>query len=198
MARKSTTKSTVDTIAATAENAVAVDAVDTVDEKEIVKKKTTKASAKKRIVESIEDSEEIEVVSLVPNVSYKDVKTNDIFEWEEVGHIEYMTFETLKTMWRNHKGYFRNMLLKPDDERVISKFGLNSIYEKYEFLMDESNYTRDKISELCDAISSTPNGVKFTICNKVKSLVVSGGIVDIVVIKTLEKHLNLDLTSFLN
>ena len=90
------------------------------------------------------------------------------------------------------------MLLKPNDNRVIMKFGLKSVYEKYEFLMNESNYTRKNVEALCDAIAASPNGLKYTICNKVKSLVVSGGIADIVVIKALEKHLNLDLTSFLD
>lgn len=200
MARKST-KSTVETNAAITENVIAAnDKTVEKKENEIVKETTTKATAtvKTESVEPLMDSDEIEVVSLVPNVSYKDSKTNDIFEWEEDGHSEFMTFETLKNMWRNHKGYFKDMLLKPNDSRVIAKFGLKNVYEKYEFLMNESNYTRKNINALCEAITASPNGLKYTICNKVKSLVVSGGIADIVVIKSLEKQLNLDLTSFLD
>lgn len=186
MARKSTAKSAVNYSAAV--TSVAAADIEPAECNKVVNKRNT---------ETLEDWEEIEVESLVPNVSYKDSRTNDIFEWEEIGHVEYMTVGTLKNMWRNNKGYFRHMLLKPNDDRIISQFGLFSTYEKYDFLMDEVNYNRQNIDLLCDAISSTPNGLKYTIYNKVKSLVLSGTVSDIIVIRALEKHLNLDLTSFL-
>ena len=81
------------------------DVVDTVEEMNEEKTKIAKKSVKE---EPLEDSDEIEVVSLVPNVSYKDSKTLDMYEWHEVGHSEPMTFEILKNMWRNDKGYFKN------------------------------------------------------------------------------------------
>lgn len=168
------------------------DVVTEMNEKEV---KTTKKSVN---VEPLQDSDEIEVVSLVPNVSYKDSKTLDMYEWNEVGHHEPMTFETLKNMWRNDKGYFKNLWLKPMDDRVINKFGLTKTFEKYEYLMDGSNYTRKNINAICDAIKGTPNGLKFSICNKVKSLVISGELVDVFVIRELEKRLNIDLLVFLD
>lgn len=158
---------------------------------------STKKTTKEIMVEPLQDSDEIDVVSTIPNVSYKDSKTNDMYEWEEVGHVEPMTFETLKNMWRNNKGYFRNMWLKPLDERVIKQFGLTSTFEKYEYLMDESNYTRAKISEICEAISSAPNGMKFSVCSRVKALVCDGKITDYAVIKALEKELNMELSSLI-
>ena len=190
MARKSTDKSVVDT--ATVDSTVA--SVTTESNSVDVNIKTKRAT---RNIEPLEDYEEIDVVSIVPHVSYKDSKTGDMYEWDEVGHVEPMTFETLKNLWRNHKGYFRNMLLKPNDERVINKFGLTSVFEKYEFLMNESNYTRTNINNICKTISSAPNGLKRAVCDKVRDLVANGKIADVSVIKTLEKHLNLDLISFL-
>ena len=160
--------------------------------------KETKTTKKSVNVEPLEDSDEIEVVSLIPNVSYKDSKTLDMYEWNEVGHTEYMTFDTLKNLWRNNKGYFKNLWLKPMDDRVISKFGLTKTFEKYEYLMEGSNYTRKNINTICDAIKETPNGLKFSICNKVKSLVVNGELVDVFVIRELEKRLNIDLLVFLD
>lgn len=148
--------------------------------------------------EPLMDSDEIEVESLVPNVSYKDSKTGDMYEWDEVGHTEPMTFETLKNMWRNHKGYFRDMCLRPNDDRVINKFGLTKTFEKYEFLMDESNYNRKNIDKLRETISNTPNGLKYAIVNRIKDMVATGKLVDIKVIRELEKHFDLDLISFLN
>ena len=174
------------------EDAVDVEMVEEMNEETI---KTTKKSIK---TEPLEDSDEIEVISLVPNVTYKDSKTLDMYEWHEVGHIEYMTFDTLKNLWRNHKGYFNNLWLKPMDDRVINKFGLTKKFEQYEYLMDGSNYTKKNISAICDAIKTTPNGLKFAICTKVKNLVVGGELTDIFVIRELEKRLQIDLIGFLN
>ena len=176
----------------TAENIVDVNVVEEMNEE------TTKTTKKSIKVQPLEDSDEIEVISLVPNVSYKDSKTLDIYEWQEAGHIEYMTFDTLKNMWRNYKGYFKNLWLKPMDDRVISKFGLSSTFEKYEYLMDGSNYTKKNVGAICDAIKKTPNGLKFAICNKVKNLVISGELTDVFVIRELEKRLQIYLIGFLN
>lgn len=174
------------------EDIIHVNAADEMNEE------TTKTTKKSIKVQPLEDSDEIEVISLVPNVSYKDSKTLDMYEWQEVGHVEYMTFDTLKNLWRNNKGYFNNLWLKPNDDRVINKFGLTKKFEKYEYLMDGSNYTRKNIDAVCDAIKATPNGLKFAICSKVKNLVVDGDVTDVFVIKELEKRLQIDLIEFLN
>lgn len=157
-----------------------------------------KKVAKKAIKEEpLNDFDEIEVVSLIPNVSYKDRKTLDMYEWDEVGHVEYMTFETLKNMQRTDKGYFKNMWLKPKDDRVINKFGLTKTFKDYESLMDGSNYTKKNIDNICKIISKAPSGLKYSIYNKVKDLVIKEEITDIGVIKKLEKHLNVDLIDFI-
>ena len=180
-ARKSTT--TKSTTTATVEKAVAASS-----EEQVVEKNTT----------PLKDTDEIEVVSLIPNVSYKDNKTGDFYEWDDIGHVELMTVETLKGLWRSYKTYFREMWLKPNDERVIKQFGLTKVFENYEYLMKESSYTRANISDICKKIETMPNGIKYTICNLVKSEVAAGGISDVSVIKALEKHLNMDLLSSLD
>ncbi len=187
MAKTNTTKPIAEDVI---ENNV-VNAVENVDEKE---KKETKKTTK---VEPLKDDDEIEIVALVPNVSYKDSRTGDMYEWDEIGHIELLDFATLKNMWRNNKGYFKNMWLKPNDDRVIKQFALTKTFEKYEFLMDSSKYTKKNIKEICKAISETPNGLKFAICDKVKNLVISGEISDVSVIKSLENHLKINLIEFL-
>ena len=185
MARNNTTKAIVEM------EETIIDIVEEMNEED-------KNSKKKTInKEPLMDSDEIEVISLVSNVSYKDSKTLDVYEWDEIGHVEYMTFETLKNMWRNNKGYFKNMWLKPDDERVINKFGLTKTFEKHGYLMDASNYTKKNISDICSAISDTPNGLKMSICSKIKDMVISGDISDVSVIRALERHLKIDLIDFL-
>jgi hypothetical protein len=182
-------------MAKTATNSVVEDSVKATEE---MKEETTKTTKKSVKAEPLKDSDEIEVVSLVPNVSYKDSKTLDMYEWYEVGHSEYMTFDTLKNLWRNHKGYFKNLWLKPMDDRVINKFGLTKTFEKYEYLMEGSNYTKKNINNICEAIKETPNDLKFSICNKVKNLVISGDISDVKVIRELENRLKIDLIEFLD
>lgn len=186
--------STKTTVENTAVEEVAEVVVETV-EKDM--NENTKETKKSVVEKPLDDYDEIAVISLVPNVSYKDSKTGDMYKWETVGHIEYMTFDVLKNLWRGYKGYFRNMWLKPDDDRVINKFGLTKTFEKYEFLMDESNYTQKNITAICDAISSTPNGLKFAICDKVKDMVMTGKVTDVKVIKALENRLKIDLIEFL-
>ena len=184
-------------MARTATNSTVEDIVD-VDTVEEMNEKATKTTKKTVKVEPLEDSDEIEVISLVPNVSYKDRKTLDMYEWREAGHSEYMTFDTLKNLWRNNKGYFKNLWLKPMDDRVINKFGLTKTFENYEYLMDGSNYTKKNIKSICDAIKGTPNGLKFAICNKVKNLVISGEVADVFVIRELENRLHISLIEFLD
>lgn len=164
---------------------------------EEVKETIEKPVDKKVNKEPLNDSDEIEVISLVPNVSYKDSKTGDFYRWENVGHVEFMTFETIKNMHRNFK-YFRNLWLKPLDGRVVNKLGLENTYAKYEYLMDVDNYTRDNIRKLSEAITSTPNAVKYSICDKIKNLVATGEVSDIKVIRELETKLDLDLVSLLD
>ena len=171
---------------------------DIIDVTEEMNEKTMENTKKSTKAEPLSDSDEIEVISLVSNVSYKDSKTLDMYEWKEVGHVEYMTFDTLKNMWRTSKGYFKNLWLKPNDERVINKFGLTKTFKEYEYLMNGSNYTKKNINSICDAIKETPNGLKSAICDKVKNLVIKGEVTDVAVIKALENRLKIDLIGFLD
>ncbi|MBQ9657183.1 MAG: hypothetical protein IJV31_00885 [Clostridia bacterium] len=149
------------------------------------------------VVKPLVDTDEIEVISLIPHVSYQDNRTNDFYEWEQVGHSEFLTYDTLKNMWRNSKGYFKDLWLKPLDDRVINKFGLTKNYKKYELLMNGENYTRATICDICENIIATPTGLKIAVFNKIKSMIANGEITDISVIRTLERYLNLDLISLL-
>ena len=188
-----TTTEEATTVNAVVENSV-VENKETKDKKETVKSKRKQAATRQSI--TLEDFEEIPVVSLIPHVSYLDKRTQDMYEWEEVGHIEYMTVETLKDMWRNNKGYFRNLWLKPMDERVLIQFGLVKIFESYEFLMKESSYTKDNMENLTTAITQAPLGMKFAIVNKIKQLVSNGIIRDVSIIKILSRKLDTDFLAF--
>lgn len=175
--KRNTTKSTKVQSTAVVEKSTAVDNDISVDVKNTV----------------LNDSDEIEIVSLIPNVSYEDNRTGDFYIWDEVGHIEYMTFETIKNLWRNHRGYFKNLCLRPLDDRVVDKLGLKSTYDKYEFIMDEKNYTINNVSKICDTYNSMPNDLKYSLCTKIKNLVATEKIIDNRVIKQLKDILDIVL-----
>lgn len=156
----------------------------------------TKSKVTTRKSVTLEDSEEIEVISLIPHVSYLDKHTQDMYEWDEVGHSEFMTVETLKDMWKSNKGYFRNLWLKPLDERVLVKFGLVKLFEEYEFLMDESSYTKDNLDKILETVATTPLAMRFAVVNKIKQLVSDGDISDVSIIKALGNKLDVDFIAF--
>ena len=165
--------------------------VDTVDENMNEKNVDVEKIVKKEA--SLGKDDVIEVASLIPNISYKDKKYGDIYRWEKAGEIVEMTFDVISYMHQNHKTYFKSMWIKPLDNRVIKKFGLEPTYRDYDFLMDASNYTRKNVKEICDKIRKTPQSLKFAICNKIKNLVSSGEISDIHILREIEKSLNIDL-----
>jgi hypothetical protein len=166
--------------------------VDTVDENMNVKIEEDVEKVTKKD-KPLDKDDVIEVISLIPNISYKDKKYGDIYRWEKAGEIVEMTFDVINYMHQNHKTYFKSMWIKPLDNRVIKKFGLEPTYRDYDFLMDASNYTRKNVKEICDSIRKTPQSLKFAICNKIKSLVSSGEISDIHILREIEKSLNIDL-----
>lgn len=192
--------------AATVEDS-AVAAVNSVEENMSDKNATAtaKRTASKRknarqsadVEDALSDLDVIEVASLIPNVVYEDNRTGNYYEWEEIGHCEDMTFDEVKNMHRKYKTYFNDMWLKPLDERVIKKLGLSRTYDKYNFLVDESNYTNDNIDEVLDGLSSAPASLKIAIVNRIKDMVADGTVSDIKVVRKLEKRLDIDLISFL-
>lgn len=149
-------------------------------------------------VKELDDKEEIEVIALIPNVSYYDKATGDRYEWENAGDVEYMTVDAVQRMRRNARGYFEDMCVKPNDERVIKKFGMERYYEQHDYLMDASNYTRDNVANVLDKFSELrSNSLKSSIVNKIKDMISSGELADVTVIRTIEKRLDIDLISLL-
>lgn len=194
MARTSATNKQTTTTSATVDETMVAEnsqnvVVDNVENEEVVK--TKKATVK--VVEPLEDADEIEVVSLIPNVSYKDSKTLDFYEWKNIGDVEEIPFEVLKNMYRNNRGYFKNLWIKPLDERVIEKFRLRKLYESHEKVINIENYTMDNIVDICEEIHKLPNSSKLSVLALIRSSVDEGKIQDIRIIKLLESNLKISL-----
>lgn len=153
-------------------------------------------NAKKKI--ELNNDDEVEVVALIPNVSYYDKATGDRYEWDNAGDVEYMTVDALQRMRRNSRGYFEDMYLKPNDERVIEKFGMQRYYDNHDYLMDSSNYTKENIAHIFDEFSKIrSNSLKSSIVNKIKDMVSTGELSDVSVIRAIEKRFDIDLISLL-
>lgn len=194
MARTSATNKQTTTTSATVDETMVAEnsqnvVVDNVENEEVVK--TKKATVK--VVEPLEDTDEIEVVSLIPNVSYKDSKTLDFYEWKNIGDVEEIPFEVLKNMYRNNRGYFKNLWIKPLDDRVIDKFRLRKLYESHEKVINIENYTMDNIVDICEEIHKLPNSSKLSVLALIRSSVDEGKIQDIRIIKLLESNLKISL-----
>ena len=168
--------------------------VEKIDEKPVEKPITKVESEQVELT----DEDEIDIVALDSNVYYYDKTTDETYEWHDVGDTISLPFGTIKNMWRNHKDYFRNFLLKPTDKRVINKLGLNKTYEKYDFLNDGKQYTRDNIDKILTTIKGTTNGFQSALCNNIKNMIIEGEITDLYVVRTLGKYFNVDFIMLLD
>lgn len=205
---KATTELAEETVAVEESAATVDNSADENMNEEKPQKKTASKKTKAKTVKVVEmedeeelepltDDADIEVVSMVPNVYYYDKEDGIMYEWPTANHEEPMPFEVVKRMWRGSKGYFRNMWLRPDDERVIDKLKLRATYNKYYYLMDAANYTKENVDEICKTISSISDSsrdLRIFICNKIRNMVEAEEIVDYSVIKSLENRLNIELT----
>lgn len=164
---------------------------------ETVGEKPVKVATKPERVK-IDDDEDIDVQSFDSNVTYWDKATDETYFWEEVGEVISMPYSVIKNMWRNHKTYFRNFLLKPLDDRVVKELGLVKTYEKYEFLMDGSKYTKSNLDTIVTTINGGTNGFKSAIFNNIKNMIIGGDITDIYVIKQLGNAFDIDFAGLID
>lgn len=188
--KKTPESAVVDTEGAAVVNAAAAPVVNTDDSAQ-------KKDTAKNIRASLRDDEEIEIMSIYPNVSYYDNKTGDTYKWERAGDVEVMDVATLKNLWRNHKGYFRNLYLKPLDDRIIKLFALESTYEKYEFLTNPDSYVRKNRDVICSTLDELAMPIKWSVSGAIKGMVANGEITDALVIKAIENKLDIDLMELL-
>lgn len=155
------------------------------------KKNTTKEKP-------LQDSDLIECVAQIPNLSYEDKKTGDFYRWDKVGDVEEIRFDVLKDMFRSANSYIKYFLFTFSDKRVIKHFRVENLYDNYQKLILEESYTRDGIKDIQEILPTLPKGLINTIITKVKALVVDEKITDVQVIRSLEKMFDIDLIYLLD
>lgn len=159
----------------------------------------TASTKKNNISELMEKTPElrpfdlVKVKALIPNVYYTNSKTGNSYVWQESEQVEEMTFEDFTDIWRNHRGYITELVLRPLDDVVIKRYGLTGFYSEYDFVLNGKNYTLDNLSKIYNVIDKSNNAVKINIIDKIKLMINNGDITNIRVVKNIEQKYDITL-----
>lgn len=128
-------------------------------------------------------------------LTYKSRSTNAVFRWNQIGAIQYMTVAELNEM-NNYKSAFLNKpLVILMDERAVKKFRLTLVYEnvaKLNNLKEVFSSDMQTIERVID--DALRVNMRDILINKVRQMYKTGKLVDINVIRLLEKKLSFDLS----
>lgn len=128
-------------------------------------------------------------------LTYKSRSTNAVFRWNQIGAIQYITVAELNEM-NNYKSAFLNKpLVILMDERAVKKFRLAPVYEnvaKLNNLKEVFNSDMQIIERVID--DALRVNMRDILINKVRQMYKTGKLVNINVIRLLEKKLSFDLS----
>lgn len=128
-------------------------------------------------------------------LTYKSRSTNAVLRWNQIGAIQYMTVAELNEM-NNYKSAFLNKpLVILMDERAIKKFRLTPVYEnvaKLNNLKEVFNSDEQTIERVID--DALRVNMRDILISKVRQMYKTKKLVDINIIKLLERRLKFDLS----
>lgn len=128
-------------------------------------------------------------------LTYKSRTTNAVYRWNQIGAIQYMTVAELNEM-NNYKNSFLNKpLVILMDERAIKKFRLTPVYEnvaKINNLKEVFNSDMQTIERVID--DALRVNMRDILISKVRQMYKTRKLVDINIIRLLEKKLRFDLS----
>lgn len=149
--------------------------------------------ADESVILSLDESIPVKSITF-GGLTYKSRTTNAVFRWNNIGSVEYMTVAELNEMNNYKRDYLNRPLVILLDERAIKKFRLSQVYENVA-----------KINNLKSVFNSDMRTIETTIDNalrvnmrdilvsKVRQMIKNKTLVDVGVIKMLEKKLQYDL-----
>ena len=126
-------------------------------------------------------------------LTYKSRSTNAIYRWNQIGAVEYMTVAELNEMNNYKRSYLNNPLVILMDERAVKKFRLQKIYENIAQINNLKNIFKsdtNTISRVIDTAIDT--GMRDMLISKVRQMIKNGTLVNVSVIKLLERKLKYD------
>lgn len=187
------------------------------DEKNIVIKKNIEHSNSTSILESIssaiddlEDSTggEIEEIIDLPNnyivrvksitfggLTYRSRATNAVFRWNQIGAVQDMTIAELNEMNNYKTDFLRKPLVILIDEKAIKKFRLMPVYENVAKINNLTTVFKSDLKTIEHVIDDALRvNMRDILISKVRQLYKTKQLVDINVIRLLEKKLKFDLS----
>lgn len=184
---------------------------DVVETKMEVVEKQTLLEAISDVIDDIDESvadtddynDTLELTDTIPvksitfgGLTYKSRSNNAVFRWSNIGAIQYMTVAELNEM-NNMSGSFLNEpLLILMDERAIKKFRLTNVYENVAKI---NNLTRVFNSDMQTIEKVVDDALRVNMRNilisKISQMYKNKKLVDINIIRMLEKKLKFDLSN---
>ena len=126
-------------------------------------------------------------------LTYRSRSTNATFRWSQIGAIEYMTIADLNEMNNFKPSFLNKPLVILMDERAIKKFRLTPVYEnvaKINNLKSVFNSDMTSIEETIDMALRV--NMRDILISKVRQMIKNKTLVDINIIRMLERKLAFD------
>lgn len=127
-------------------------------------------------------------------LTYKSRTTNAIFRWNNIGSVEYMTVAELNEMNNYKRDFLNKPLVVLLDERAIKKFRLTQVYQNVAKINDLKRIFSSDMKTIEAAIDNALRvNMRHILISKVRQMINNRTLVDVSVIKLLEKKLQYDL-----
>lgn len=132
-------------------------------------------------------------------LTYKSRTNSAIFRWNKIGTIEYMTVAELNEM-NNYKREFLNRpLVILMDERAVKKFRLTKVYENVAKINDLKRVFNSNIATINSTIDmALAVNMRDILISKVSQMIKNKVLVDVNVIRLLNKKLQYDFDELLD
>lgn len=128
-------------------------------------------------------------------LTYKSRTTNAVFRWSQIGSVEYMTVSELNEMNNYKSDFLRKPLVILQDERAVRKFRLTPIYENVVKINNLKTVFASDMATIEKTIDTALNfNMRDILISKVRQMVKNNTLVDINIIRLLEKKLKFDLS----
>ena len=161
-------------------------------------------------IDDLEDSsgDEIEEIVELPNnyivrvksitfggLTYRSRTTNAVFRWNQIGAVQDMTIAELNEMNNYKTDFLRKPLVILMDENAIKKFRLTSVYENVAKINNLTAVFNSDIKNVEKAIDDALRvNMRNILISKVRQMYKTKKLVDINIIRLLEKKLKFDLS----
>lgn len=146
--------------------------------------------------------DELPIDTIVPvkslrfgGLTYKSRSTNATYRWNQIGAIQYMTVAELNEMNNFKPSFLNKPLVILMDQRAVKKFRLTPVYEnvaKINNLTTVFNSDMKTIEKVIDDALSVD--MRDILISKVRQMYKNKKLVDINIIRLLEKKLQFDLS----